>query len=236
MDCQVHIDAALREPSRRIRIPKKDGYRQLTIPSAESREVQRVLLAQLTPWSEGVLQNCCIAYRRGRGVHRAVQAVKQRLLTRSNEWLWQSDVRDFFPSVLHSELVVVLRRLRMPEREIAWVLKAVGAEARSAWSPMSLRTRGLPQGSPLSPLIANLFLTPTDTLIEHHHRSILYLRYADDLLLLGPGRQVAEAARSIELDIESLGLRLHRTRYQPSSAPFRYLGSSFMDGQLLNNR
>jgi retron-type reverse transcriptase len=146
-------------PLRRIEVekhPGSDERRTLLVPSVADRVLQTAIAAYIEPFLEAEFNDCSFAYRRGRSVRMAVERVHQ-LYHRGFIWLVDADIDDFFDSVdrelilgrlstlVHDETAVRLVRL--------WLDYAV-------WDGLHL-TRpnlGLPQGSVISPMLANLCL------------------------------------------------------------------------------
>lgn len=208
-------------PSRRAWLPKRDGtMRPLDIPSVVDRVAQTAVSFVLGPLIEAELEDASFAYRPGRSVARAVARVAS-LRRQGYRWVVDGDIRRYFEMVPHQPL---LHRLDALAADAALVdLVALWLEGHGP------EDRGLPQGSPLSPLLANLYLDAVDEAIEGG--GVRLVRFADDFVLLTKSREGADLAllRMGEILAEH-GLELHpeKTRLVGFDQGFRFLGHVFV--------
>ncbi len=208
-------------PTRRAYLPKRDGsFRPLDIPSVADRIAQTAVALTLGPLVEAELEDASFAYRPGRSVAQAIARVAS-LRRQGYRWVVDGDIRRFFEQVPHGPL---LQRLdRLAEDPALVDLVALWLEGHGP------DDRGLPQGSPLSPLLANLYLDGVDEAIESG--GIRLVRYADDFVLLAKSQTSADAGlvRMRDLLAEH-GLELHpdKTRVVGFDQGFRFLGGVFV--------
>ncbi|WP_439598195.1 CRISPR-associated endonuclease Cas1 [Falsiroseomonas sp.] len=226
------LAAALRDGSYRpgrlrpVEVPKeRGGTRLLRIPPVVDRVAQGAVLTLLGPWLDPLMHRDSYAYRPGRSVAQAVR----RIAALRNEgfvWVAETDIDAFFDTIPHDRLLARLVPL-VPDPPLLDLL-ALWLEA---WGPGG---RGVPQGAPLSPLLANWYLDPTDRAISA--RGIRPIRYADDLLLLARAEDRARAALiRLRASLAEDGLKLNeeRTRVVPFERGFRFLGHLFVRGVVL---
>jgi group II intron reverse transcriptase/maturase len=165
-------------PARRVEIPKASGgTRGLHIPNVVDRFVQQLLLQVLTPRLDPTMSAASFGFRPGRNAHQAVQQA-QAYAREGYDWVVDLDIENFFDQVNHD---VLMHRLGQHVRDKR-VLKLVGAMLRAGHvrpeGEVLASTAGTPQGGPLSPLLANLYLDALDR--ELSRRGLRFVRYADD--------------------------------------------------------
>ena len=223
------LSAALREgsyrpgPLRQTGIPKATGgRRKLTIPSVRDRVAQSAIAQVLTPQLDTEMEDASYGYRPGRSVADAVRRV-ERLRRQGYVWTLDADIDDFFDTIPIDQLV---------ERLLRSVTEGPLVEVISLWlEQAAVQGRGVAQGSPLSPLLANLYL---DELDEHMSAGGLRIvRYADDFVVLAKDRPAAESARKrAEKLLAEHGLTLdtEKTLIRSYDEILRFLGHAFVRG------
>lgn len=188
---------------RAVPIPKKSGgTRTLGVPTVGDRIAQTAVVLVLEPLLEPVFHADSYGYRPGKSAHDALAVTRQRCWQR--DWVLEYDIRGLFDNIGHELLLKALRR-HCGER---WVLLHVErwltAPMQGTDGQKNPRTVGTPQGGPLSPLLANLFLHyALDSWLARHHPDIPFCRYADDGILHCRSEEEAMCLR------ERLAVRLH---------------------------
>ncbi len=208
-------------PLRITAIPKRSGgVRQLKIPSVVDRIAQTAVVNVLTPFLEEEFEEASFGYRPGRSIHQAVARI-QTLQREGLTHVVDADIDNYFDSVPHDLLLA-----RLAESMTGGPL----SELIALWLAHSApHGRGLAQGSPLSPLLANLFLDRLDEAFDRHGARIV--RFADDFVILT--RRKDRAREALDHAAELLarhGLKLNRekTRVTDFSRGFKFLGHMFV--------
>ncbi len=209
------------EPSHSVTIPKPDGgERTLRIASPADRALQRVLFERLAPAVDAFFEDSSLAYRRGLGRRRAAHRIRHAFREGYGHAI-KADFFHFFDSIDHALLRARLSAYIADHETVDLIMRWVGADAPELG-------RGIPTGSPLSPLLANLFLDEFDEEIERHGGRLV--RYADDFLVLYRTR--AEADRVYETAVQAahalaLVLNRNKTTRLDLTEGFEFLGFSF---------
>ena len=214
-------------PLRRLQIPKKSGgVRVLSIPSVVDRVAQTAAATALSEFLEPEFEEASFGYRPGRSVAQAVRRVD--MLRRSGyHWVVDADIEQFFDTVPHRRLLEKLGGQVGDEHFVDLVslwLETFGEDGI-----------GLAQGSPISPVLANLFLDALDEEMEQD--GIRIVRFADDFLLLARNETKARGAleRAIRhLAGEGLKLNAEKTRIVSFEEAFHFLGKLFVRAMMID--
>jgi len=202
-------------PVRRVEIPKgpgKVGTRPLGIPTVSDRVAQAVVKGYLEPELERHFHPDSYGYRPGKSALEALGVARQRCW--KYDWALDLDIRAFFDSISHELLLRAVRK----HTDCAWVLlyieRWLKAPVQLEDGTLEPREKGTPQGSVVSPLLANAFLHYTfDRWMAKHHPDVPFERFADDILChCGSEQQAQELKEALEKRFADCGLELHPSK------------------------
>jgi RNA-directed DNA polymerase len=194
-----------------VKIPKPNGgERQLGIPTTQDRVIQQALVTRLSALLDPTFSERSYGYRQGRSAQDAVLQA-QAYVESGKVWVVDLDISAFFDEVNHDILMTRLGTHVHDRR----VLKVIGRYLRAELvreGQVEKRDKGTPQGGPLSPLLANLYLDALDK--EMEKRELSFVRYADDVAIyVTSERSAKRVLESLTTWIERhLKLRVNREK------------------------
>jgi RNA-directed DNA polymerase len=214
-------------PYRRREIPKEGGkVRVISIPTIRDRVVQGALRLILEPIFEADFSESSYGARPGRSAHKAIEEVRAGLRRRRHRVV-DIDLARYYDTIRHDRILAKVAR-RVVDGEVLAMIKQF---------LKSTGERGVPQGSPLSPLLANLALSDLDHVLDRGSGFITYARYLDDMVVLAPdsrkGRAWADRAlERIRQEAEAIGVSLNEEKTRvvtitDERAVFTFLGFEF---------
>lgn len=218
---------------RGIKIPKpKGGFRQLGIPTIKDRVVQQAISQVLQPIYDPKFSNNSFGFRPRRNAHQALLKAS-KIVKSGKHVVVDLDLAKFFDEVNHQRLMWLLgtrlgdqRLLRLISKILKTNILMDGLQAQ--------RTKGTPQGSPLSPLLSNIVLDELDQ--ELTRRGLSFVRYADDVQIFVSSQASAENVQSSITNFIESRMKLKVNREKSGIKPsikVNFLGYSLLsDGKL----
>ena len=203
-------------PVRAVEIPKSHGggTRVLGIPTVADRIAQTVVALWLEPRTESIFHDDSFGYRPGRSPLDAVARCRERCWRK--DWVLDLDVQQFFDSVDHDLMVKAVEANTNQNWVVLYVKRWLKAPIRMPDGRLVERDRGTPQGSAVSPVLANLFLHYAfDLWLEREFPAVEFERFADDAVVhCRTERQAQLVLVALSERLASVGLRLHPDKTQ----------------------
>ncbi len=198
---------------RPVLIPKPGGgERELNIPNTQDRLIQQAIAQKMVEVYEPLFSEHSFGYRPRRSAHDAVRLMKKYVAEEGCEWVVDIDIHKFFDEVNHDILMNEVAKEVRDKR----VLRLIGSYLRAGklvnGAKVHHNGKGVPQGGPLSPILANIYLTPLDRELEA--RELRFIRYADDITIYATSQRSAERIlESVSRWIETrLKLRVNKEK------------------------
>jgi group II intron reverse transcriptase/maturase len=201
-------------PVRAVEIPKSHdaGIRILGVPTVADRVAQTVVAARLEKRVEPRFHPDSFGYRPKRSALDAVGRCRERCFRR--DWVVDLDIQKFFDSVDWDLMVKAVEANTDQRWVVLYVQRWLRAPLQLPSGDLQDRERGTPQGSAVSPVLANLFLHYAfDMWMDQEYPTIWFERYVDDAVVhCVSERQAIKLKAAIGNRMEEVGLRLHPTK------------------------
>ncbi len=206
------------QPVRRVYIPKRGDAKQqrpIGVTALEDKIVQRATVSVLNAVYEPEFAGFSYGARPGRSAHHALVALDQAIEKKRVKWVLDADLRDFFGSLEHTQLIRFVEH-RIGDKRVVRLIGqwlAAGVLEDGAWTPSET---GTPQGGSISPLAANLYMHYVfDVWVQRWRRTeargdVVIVRYLDDFIVGFQHRTDAEQFLIVLRErLGQFGLTLH---------------------------
>jgi RNA-directed DNA polymerase len=180
-------------PVRMVEIPKAGGHgvRILGVPTVADRIAQTVVRLYLEPLVEPIFHPDSYGYRPGRSALQAVGTCRERCWRA--DWVVDLDLKAFFDTLDHAFVLWTVRKHTQERWILLYIERWLKAPLQRADGSLVARERGSPQGSAISPLLANLFLHYAfDSWMQREYPHIRFERYCDDIVVHCTSEQQAQ--------------------------------------------
>jgi RNA-directed DNA polymerase len=198
-------------PVRGVAIPKDHGagMRLLGVPNTADRVAQTAAAMLLEEKLEPIFHRDSYGYRPGRSAHDALAVTRTRCWDK--DWVVDFDIRAFFDSVPHDLLLKAVAHHTSERWILLYIARWLTAPMQMPDGTLVARVKGTPQGSPISPVLANLFMHYAfDTWMDREFPDCPFERYADDVVAHCDSEEQAHRLRAAVAErLAVLGLELH---------------------------
>lgn len=193
---------------RAIEIPKKDGgQRVLGVPTVADRIAQTVAAIYLEPKVEPIFHNDSYGYRPGRSAKQALERCRERCWKK--DWVIDLDIAKFFDTISHELIMRAVRKHTQLRWLRLYVERWLEAPLQKEDGELVAREQGSPQGSAISPLLANLFMHYCfDSWMTREFPKVSFERYCDDVVVHCASKRQAEYVK------DAIGRRLQECRLE----------------------
>lgn len=211
----------------------------LGVPTVADRIAQTVVALQLEPRMESIFHDDSYGYRPGRSPLDAVAKCRERCWKK--DWVLDLDVQKFFDSVDHDLMVRAVEANTSQKWVVLYVKRWLKAPIQMPDGRLAERDKGTPQGSAVSPVLANLFMHYAfDSWLGREFPAVEFERFADDAVVhCATERQALQVRAALSERMEEVGLRLHpdktkvvyckdrKRRFDYECTSFTFLGYTF---------
>jgi RNA-directed DNA polymerase len=232
---QIENDTYEPKPIRRTWIPKLGSteLRPLGIPTVTDRIAETALRMTIEPIFEQKFMECSYGFRPRRSTKDALRRVQQHL-DAGRTFVVDIDIQKYFDTIDHGLLMEEVKKEVSDGRVLRMIEKSLSRGVMETTKSYAALEEGTPQGSVISPLLANIFLHPVDEAMTRAGYEVV--RYADDCVVMCQTQEEAECAmRRMQELIEQRRLTLHpeKTKLVDATAPggFDFLGYHFEQGR-----
>lgn len=200
-------------PAKQILLDKNGSERIISILCMRDKVVQQAICQELYKIYEETFADAAYAYRRGHSAIQAVEKIEQWIGTEKYDCFLKTDIAHFFDEIVQERLLSILRRRINDEKVLHLIEVCLHMRYLDSDGTLHDKTKGVYQGAVLSPMLSNIYLTDFDCWLERFEEK--YIRYSDDIFILGQNREDLENLLAKMRDfLGKCGLKLKESKTQ----------------------
>ena len=204
-------------PVKLVPLYKGEKRRMVSLYSMRDKVVQQSIASELIRLYDNTLSGSVYAYRPGRAALQAVNFLEEQLQREENAWMLKADIQNFFDTIPLGNLYGILGQTIREQDVIELIRACLEAPRLKKDGSMEPKRIGLYQGSGIAPVLSNIYLQEFDREMEQLSR--VYVRYSDDILILGERREtLAHVRDTLRIKLERRGLMLNEEKTQLRSS------------------
>ncbi len=215
-------------PVKMVTLYKGDKLRQIALYCMRDKVVQQSIAGELVKIYDRIFSDCIYAYRPGKSALAALEIVMQKIQNGEYGYALKLDIENFFDTISIDRLIHLLEYHIKEEDLLELVRMVCNAPSISDTGQLVKKQQGIYQGSAIAPILSNVYLAEFDRKMEEE--CSFYIRYSDDMLVLGKDRQdLGEILSMAALLLEKAGLCLNQSKtvILPVEEGFDFLGYHF---------
>ena len=215
-------------PVRIVAMKRDNKVRDISLYCMRDKVVQASIATELNKIYESKLSGCAYAYRSNLSALLALEKISGAIMSNNYKYVFKADIKAYFDNIRHDTLRNILEKEIKEKDVIDLIFKQLCAPAVDFDGELTEKNVGIYQGSGISPILSNIYLNMVDKTIEKE--DCLYIRYADDMIILTKEKKDAELTINILTNMLSdLGLELSesKTCFNSIEKGFDFLGYHF---------
>lgn len=216
------------QPVKKVTIYKDEKAREIGISSMRDKVVQQSVAIELSRIYEPCFSKSAYAYRSGYSALTALDKIEKYIQGKDKYWVLKLDIEHFFDNVSHSILLGILKQKIHDEDMLNLIKDILETSVISEDGEIIKNKKGILQGSSCSPILSNIYLLDFD--LEMEKISDFYIRYSDDILIIGRNRErITKILDKVKLIFEkkNLNIKQSKTVMQTVKNEFDFLGYTF---------
>ena len=214
------------KPLKLVKIRQNEKERTIGLLCIRDKIVQQSINIQLNRIYDNSISKSAFAYRNGKSALHAISYIESVIkVSKKDLWAMKLDIKDFFENINTNMLMQFLKRRIKEDDVLNLILLCLNASYVNYCGEIKSHAKGLYQGAILSPVLSNIYMDDVDKFIEH--KDMPYVRYSDDIIILGPGQNELEKLKEeiiCFLGKMDLGIKEEKTEIVSLKEGITFLG------------